>query len=127
MFIPNSTFHVLYTSNIKSTHDFYKNIGAEIKEFAEDKVVVQLAEFSFHFILDSSEPFDEYKYIAQDNDFGNGIIFYIEVNNIQELYNLLTGLKAIIKTEIFDNKWDAKELLFEDPNGYKFAVYQINK
>ena len=29
-----------------------------------------------------------------------------------------------LKSPIFDNRWDCRELLAEDPNGYKFAFYQ---
>jgi len=125
MFKPNSSFLVLYTDNISATHDFYKAIGAEIKQLEEDKVVVKIDGHEMHFILDSTEPFEEYKYIAKKNDYGNGTIFYVEVDNIDEFYKLVESSNGSLKSKIFENKWGAKELLFEDPNGYKLAVYQM--
>lgn len=126
MFKQNSSFLVLYTDNIHSTYDFYKSIGAEIKQLEEDKVVVKIDGHEMHFILDSSEPFAEYKYIANKNDYGNGVIFYVEVEDIEGFYNIIQSSNGSSKSQIFDNKWGAKELLIEDNNGYKFAVYQMS-
>lgn len=120
----NSSFNVLYTKNLEETEQFYKAIRAEIKESAEDKVVVRIGDFDLHFILNSAEPFEAYKYIADSKEYGSGNIFYIESENIEEDFNQIKQAGGIIQSEILDNLWECKEFLFEDPNGYKFAVYQ---
>lgn len=125
MFKPNSSFLVLYTNNVAQTRDFYQLIGAEIKEAQGDKVVVKIDNHEIHFILDSSEPFEEYKYIAKKSDYGNGVVFYTEVEKIEDIYNKLKISTGKTKSEIFNNKWGARELLFEDNNGFKFAVYEM--
>lgn len=126
MYKPDSVFNVLYTSDIVSTYEFYKAIGASITAFENDKVVVKLGDFDLHFILDTQEPFKDYKYIAENKNRGNGLIFYIEVDDIEAHLQLIENVEGKLKSKIFNNMWDAKELLFEDPNGYKIALYQLN-
>jgi predicted enzyme related to lactoylglutathione lyase len=123
-FIQSSSFNVLYTRKLKETGRFYKSIGSEIKESTKDKVVVGIGDFDLHFILGSREPFGEYKYIAESNEYGNGNIFYLESDSLEEDFNRIKDAGGVIKSEIFNNLWSCKEFLFEDPNGYKFAVYE---
>jgi predicted enzyme related to lactoylglutathione lyase len=125
MFKKNSSFNVLYTTNIFRTHNFYEKLGLKIKQYEKDKVVVEFGDFDLHFILNTSEPFEGYKYIANSKDYGQGIIFYIETEDIQKASEMIPKAGGELKSEIFDNLWDCKELLFEDPNGYKFALYQM--
>ncbi|MEP7103929.1 MAG: VOC family protein [Candidatus Dojkabacteria bacterium] len=126
MYKPDSSFNVLYTSDVVSTYEFYKAIGATITQFENDKVVLSLGNFGMHFVLETKEPFEDYKYIAENHDRGMGIIFYIEVDDIEAYYQLIENSGGKIKARIFSNMWEAKELLFEDPNGYKIALYQMN-
>lgn len=124
MLLPDSAFNVLYTNKIKETKSFYEQIGAIIKEFEEEKVVVNLAGFDLHFILASSEPFNEYRYVADSNLYGQGILFYFAVSNLEEFYQLIHESNGVIKSGIKNNHWGAQEFLFEDSNGYKFVAYQ---
>lgn len=125
MYKNNSSFSVLYITDVSKTHEFYKAIGAEIKEFVDDKVVVKFGDFELHCILETTEPFDTYKYIAEKSGRGLGNIFYIEVENIEQAAKLVTGANGKVAAEIFENKWGGKEFLFEDLDGYKFAFYQM--
>jgi predicted lactoylglutathione lyase len=120
MFLKNSSFNVLYTEDIQATHDFYKKIGAEIEKIEDDKVVVTLGDFNLHFILANTEPFKEYEYIAKKNDYGNGVLFYIEVEDIEKLFSFL---EDSTKSSIKPNHWQCREFLLEDNNGYKFVFY----
>lgn len=124
MFLPEASFQVLYTTDIEKTFTFYKLLGFEVKKHETDKVVIGIDSLDFHFILNTTEPFDAYKYIANNNNYGQGVIFYIGTSDIKEAYKKVGAAKGTIKTEIFQNHWNAKEFLFEDPNGYKFAMYQ---
>lgn len=122
-FIKDSSFNVLYTDDVLKTREFFDVIGGEIKEFSEEKVVVKIGSFDLHYILASTEPFKEYEYIAEDKNPGQGIIFYIEVDDLNNLYQKLSKNSVSIKSEILENHWSCKEFLCEDPNGYKFAFY----
>jgi|GEM_PF-3056481 len=124
MFKQTASFNVLYTTDVIKTHDFYQKLGLEIKQFETDKVVVSFGSFDLHFILNTTEPFETYKYIADPSKYGQGVIFYIETDSIQEDQKLVVSLGGTIKAEVFKNHWGYQELLFEDPNGYKFALYQ---
>lgn len=124
MFKNYSSFIVLYTTSIENTHNFFEKIGIEIKQHESDKVVVSFGSHELHYILNTTEPFNSYKYIAVPEKFGQGIIFYIQTVDIYKAANLIEQSGGMIKAPVFKNHWNAKELLFEDPNGYKFALYE---
>jgi catechol 2,3-dioxygenase-like lactoylglutathione lyase family enzyme len=109
---------------VNKTHDFYQKLGLEIQQFETDKVVVSFGSFDLHFILNTSEPTEKYRYIAEPTDYGKGAIFYIETDSIEEDQRVIASIGGTIKAEVFKNHWGYDELLFEDPNGYKFALYQ---
>ncbi len=124
MFKRDQSFIVLYTKDVDATNNFYTALGGEIKEKADDKVVVGFGGFDLHFILASSEQVAEYKYIADAEHYGAGVIFYIETDDIAAAYAAVATAGGATKSEIYDNHWGSKEFLFEDNNGFKFAVYQ---
>ena len=124
MFKKNSSFTVLYTTDVQRTHDFFQKIGGEIKQIESDKVVISLGDFVFHYILNTTEPFEAYRYIATPEKYGQGVIFYLETESIEQTKQTIEQAGGIIKADVFENHWGYLELLFEDPDGYKFAVYQ---
>lgn len=126
MFKNNSSFNVLYTEDIETTYSFFNKIGCIISQKDEDKVVVNFGSFDLHFILSSTEPSEDYQYIALDKNRGSGNIFYIECDNIEQDFQNVKMAGGIIKTSIFNNHWNCLEFLFEDFNGYKFCLYQEN-
>lgn len=124
MFITGSTFNVFYSDNLQITKDFYTLIGAEIKKIESDKIVVGVGEFDIHIVLSSTEPSNDYKFMAESTQKGGSAIFYIEVESINDLFIKIRSSKGKIKSEIYNNHWGAAEFLCEDPDGYKFAFYQ---
>lgn len=120
----DSSFNVLYTKDLQKTLNFYTTVKANIEKVEEDKIVVKFGDFELHFILNTTEPFDSYRYISNSSEYGSGNIFYIEVEDIESAPKLIIEAGGKITADIFKNKWDCKELLFEDPNGYKFAFYE---
>lgn len=124
MFKTDSSFNVLYTTDIAKTHAFYVGLGLEIKQLEEDKVVVVFGSFELHFVLASTEPFAEYQYITEPEHYGQGVIFYVETDTIYEAQKRIEELAGVVKALVFENHWGYLEMLFEDPNGYKFALYQ---
>lgn len=121
----NSEFNVLYISDVEATKSFYEKLGASIKQIETDKVVVGLSNFDLHFILETTEPFAEYQYITERNGRGQGALFYVGVDSIEDFFQELInkGLKTV--TPIIPNHWDSKEFLIEDPDGYKLVFYQV--
>ena len=124
MFKTDASFIVLYTADVLAVRDFYLKLGISIQEFAADKVVVEFGSFGLHYILNTTEPFEEYRYIASPGKYGQGVIFYIEVADIYKAKAAVIAAGGTVKADIFENKWGCKELLFEDPDGYKFSLYQ---
>lgn len=124
MFKSGGSFNVMYIKDVNTTHDFYKKLGLEITELEAERVTVKFDTFDLHFVLNSSEPFDAYKYVAAPENYGNGVIFYVETDQIEALQRLIPTIGGEVKSEIIENLWGYNELLFEDPNGFKFAAYQ---
>jgi predicted enzyme related to lactoylglutathione lyase len=124
MFESISSFMVLYTENVLATKDFYTKIGAEINEFEEDKVVVILADYNLHFVKATSEPFAEYEYVTK-KPYGLGVLLYIGSEDLEDAQTQIKNAGSSKMTEIKENEWDSREFLFEDNNGYKFVVYEL--
>lgn len=123
----DSSFHVLYISDVAKTEAFYKGIGAVIVKVETDKCVVKLGDFDLHFILDVTEPWENYSYIAQNNNRGSGIIFYVEAENLSDEYERIEKSGGRIKSTITENWWGANEFLFEDPDGYKIVFWEMKE
>ena len=124
MFNTKNSFNVLYTADTEKTANFFENLGISLEDKDAEKVVVKFGSFDLHYILYTSEPFEEYMYIAEPNGYGQGVIFYVETTDIESVLIKIKEAGGAIKSSIFENKWGCKELLAEDPNGYKFAFYQ---
>lgn len=125
MFKTASSFLVQYVKNITITHNFYQDIGATIEKLESDKVVVKLGDFEIHFVQQETEPWQEYKYITVDSLRGQGVLFYIEVENISEIRAKIDSAGGKIVTDLKENWWDGKEFLCEDPDGYKLVFYEM--
>lgn len=125
MLVADSGFIVLYTREVEKTEAFYRMMGGEIGEFTREKVVVSFAGYALHFVLDISEPFEEYRYVAETGEFGRGSILYIESDNLEQDWDRVLEAKGTITSEILVNHWGAREFLFEDPSGCVWAVYQM--
>lgn len=120
----NSSFNVLYTGDIKMTHDFYVAIGAHIDELTDSKVVVRIGGFDLHFVLDTSEPIDVCKPFAEALPRGQGIVFYVEVTEIEQLFAQLEKTSSAIVHPIEARPWGQKEFMCDDPNGYRFGFFE---
>lgn len=124
MILKNSSFNVLYSSDLKSTKDFYQKIGAEVIKDQEDKFAAKLGDFEFHFIQDKSEPIEECKYIVETKPRGGSLMFYVEVDDVKKYFELVKDSEGVIKFEPAKRPWDQIEFLFEDPNGYRILFYE---
>lgn len=125
MFNKNSSFIVVYIKDVANTADFYKVIGAKITQQQADKVVVKLGDHEIHFVQETTEPFAEYQYATKPEGRGQGILFYVETDEIDALHKKLTESKQPVKSPVKENMWQGKEFLVEDPDGIKIVVYQM--
>jgi catechol-2,3-dioxygenase len=123
MFTDNSSFMVLYTNDLENTRKFYDLIKVRLIEEEENKLVYRLGDYELHFILSSSEAIEAYKYSSK-GILGQGALMYVGSSNIVKTRELILKSSPSKVTEIVDNHWESKEFLFEDPNGYKFVVYE---
>ena len=122
MYQKENSFIVLYAKDIDRTRLFYEGLGFTPQEQTSEKLVVVFGSFELHFVLASSEPSSDYRYITEP-PYGQGAIFYIESDDIEASHDQVKSLGGLLKTDVFQNHWGSKEFLFEDPNGYKFAIY----
>ncbi len=131
MVLNDYPFTVHYISDVETTYQFYKLLGAEVLEKAADKVTVNLGGHEIHFVLDSTEPFPEYQYITSSENRGHGVLFYVHVRNISEMFAHISDLEFTnsdfksykIVTPVKPNHWNCKEFLVEDPDGYKLVFW----
>lgn len=123
----DSSFNVLYISDVVKTEQFYTTIGAKIIKIESDKVVVKLGDFDLHFILDSTEPWESYRSMTNKVGRGMGNLFYVEVDDLLGMLKLVqqdqSGGRA--ETEITENWWGANEFRCSDPDGYNIVFYQF--
>ena len=123
MYTDNSSFMVLYTNDLEKTRNFYDFIKVRLIEEEESKLVYRLGDYELHFILSYSEIIESYRYTSKGN-LGQGILMYVGSSNIVKTRELILRTNPKNITEIVPNHWESKEFLFEDPNGYKFVVYE---
>jgi predicted lactoylglutathione lyase len=124
MFVPDSGFVVLYSNDIESTKLFYNQIGGEVIESDDTKLVVALGNLELHFVLSSTEKFENYQFITKQ-PVGQGIILYIGVENLEDTKSFVETAGSPTIFPIQANHWGTEEFLFEDPNGFKIVVYRV--
>jgi len=123
--LPDTAFLVYYTKSTELIKAFWDSLKVEANQYTDDKVVVVMGNIEIHYILDTTEPFEEYLFATMPTNRGQGIIHYFSVNDIEKFRTAVEKLKPAQLTEIKNNHWDAKEFLFSDPDGYLFAVYEM--
>ncbi|MGL4758630.1 MAG: hypothetical protein ACRCXZ_04805 [Patescibacteria group bacterium] len=123
MFTDGSVFNVLYTNKLQETKEFLRLLNIKPIEEEEDKLVYRLGDLEIHYLESSSESNQEYHYNA-NGVYGIGSFFYIGCNKFLEFYSQLKDLENVKISSIKPNNWETKEFMFEDPNGYKFVIYE---
>lgn len=118
----NSSFLILYTDNLEATETFYKQLGIAITEKDKRKLVFTLGSLELHF--NTNEPVPEYSHLFHQQERGAGIIFGIEVANVEEQYNKLKTMDLKILSPIINAPWGTKEFMVNDPNGYHIVFWQ---
>lgn len=111
--------NLYFVRNLGATAEFYKNLGFEVAT-SEDAVRIKLNDFTLAF-MDESQV--EITSEAGATPKGLGAFTYIETNNVDEQFRLITnnGIKA--SSEPKDWPWGKREFAVKDPDGYKIVFY----
>jgi predicted enzyme related to lactoylglutathione lyase len=117
-----NSFLVLYTNDLDKTENFYKELDVEISERNERKLVFKIGDLELHFNTD--EPIKEYASNFSQSPRGAGIIFGIEIDNVDQYYSKLKSTNANILSSIIKAPWETREFLVNDPNGYHIVFWQ---
>lgn len=117
----------LMVSNVNQTLDFYiDRLGFRKIMTVPDSgnyvwAMVQSGAITFMF-QEKHNIKEEYPELAQF-DKGGGLTFYINVTNVQELYNNLNGKVKIVK-ELHKTFYGSTDFAMEDNNGYILTFSQ---
>ena len=105
--------------DLDTTAYFYKSLGFEVV-MASGALRVKLNDFTLAFM-------DEVQ-VENTNEAGAalkgiGIFTYIETENVDDQFKLITdnGVKA--SSEPKDRPWGKREFIVKDPDGYKLVFY----
>lgn len=118
-------FIVTYCKDVSLTKDFWEALEAVVVEFDDEKVVVALGSHEIHYVLESEEAFESYQFATGSVGRGRGVLLYVEVADLERLRSRTLEAGSRRVTEIQDNHWGGREVLFEDPDGYCVVAYQM--
>ena len=115
----------LSVTNIENSIKFYKTIGFKIEYERPENKFVFLSLGEIQFMLQEISENDKWDVAPLTYPFGNGINFQLEVENVDNIYNLLKENNYKITFEIEENWYRQddkllgnKEFLVQDPDGY---------
>lgn len=121
----NKIIPELSVTNLEKSLEFYKTIGFKIEyERLENKFTfISLGEIQF--MLQEINDNDKWNIAPLKYPFGNGINFQLEVDSVENIYNMLKDNGYKITFEIEENWYRQdnkllgnKEFLVQDPDGY---------
>lgn len=121
----NKIIPELSVTSLEKSLEFYKIIGFKIEyERPENKFTfISLGEIQF--MLQEITDKDKWDIAPLKYPFGNGINFQLEVDSVENIYNMLKDNRYKITFEIEENWYRQdnkllgnKEFLVQDPDGY---------
>jgi uncharacterized glyoxalase superfamily protein PhnB len=118
-------FHsnLFFVKDLGKTAEFYKGLGFNVNK-SDDAVRIKIGDFTLAFM-------DETKVqIAKEAGMepkGLGVFTYVEVDNVDEQYNLIVNNGITPSSEPKDWPWGKREFAVKDPDGFKFIFYSVIK
>lgn len=114
-------FHstLFYASDLNKTLDFYKQLGFNA-ELSGETVRVELGDFKLAFVDENKTPI---KNESGAKPKGLGVFTYVEVENVDEYFNLLKEKGIHTSSEPRDWPWGKREFAVKDPDGYKLIFF----
>ncbi|MFX0087717.1 MAG: VOC family protein [Candidatus Hodarchaeota archaeon] len=116
---------MIYTNNIENSIKFYHDIlEFEIAEFYPDKenpTWISIRIGNSHLAIGKTFPDINHKLHPRGVD-GSGVQFYINVANVDKIYEKYHNKVKIID-DIENKPWGDREFTFTDPDGYLISFY----
>lgn len=113
---------LLWVTENKLSEKFYKKLGFEVTESADDHSVVSLNGFDLQLVnMRDDEMFSKDSLAGEK---GKGMYIYINVPNANEAYAKLVKDSIKPRTEPRDWDWGNREFIVKDPDGYKLCFWQ---
>ncbi len=116
---------MIYTTNIKKSIKFYQGVlELEIDEFYPNKekpTWVSIRIGKTHLGIGKTFSEINHKLHPRGVD-GSGVQFYINVTNVDKMYEKYRN-KVDIIDDIEDKPWGDREFTFADPDGYLISFY----
>ncbi|MHA2202507.1 MAG: VOC family protein [Candidatus Hodarchaeales archaeon] len=120
---------MIYTNNIEKSIEFYRDIlEFEIVEFypkAEKPTWVCIRIGNDRFSIGKTFSDINHKLHPRGID-GSGVQFYIQVPNVDKLYEKYRNKVELID-DIENKAWGDREFTFKDPDGYLISFYSKQK
>ena len=111
--------NLFYVKDLAKTAEFYKKLGFEVLE-SEDTVRIKPGDFTLAFIDENKTPIQDE---SGKEPKGIGIFTYIEVDDVDQQFDLIKANGITPNTEPKDWPWGKREFVVKDPDGYKFVFY----
>lgn len=115
--------NLYFVKDLKVTAGFYGNLGFEVVA-AEDAVRIKLNDFTLAFMDENQTEIAKEAGVTPK---GIGIFTYVETENVDEQFNLITGNGIQASSEPRDWPWGKREFAVKDPDGYKMVFYSSIK
>lgn len=114
---------LFYSSNIKATADFYRKLGFDVQE-AADNARIKMGDFTFAFIDEKTTPIQNE---SGKTPKGLGVYVYVEVDDADQHIELVKKNGVTPRTEPKTWPWGKREFVVKDPDGYKMVFYSAVK
>lgn len=111
---------LLYVSNLKSSSDFYKDLGFTLKK-KDNFIDAKLKDFTLRLLDEKKAHFKQESKLKLK---GGGIYIYIEVKNINEFFKKLRKKGFFASNAPRDWPWKNREFALRDPDNYKLIFYE---
>ena len=121
----NKIIPELSVTNLNNSLKFYKTLGFKIEYERPENKFAFLSMGEIQFMIQEISDNDKWDIAPLSYPFGNGIIFQLEVEDVEKIYNGLKNNNYEIAFEIEENWYRKdnkllgnKEFLVQDPDGY---------
>lgn len=113
---------VLWTQENKLSEKFYKKLGFDVLQSADDHSVVALGGFKLDLVSMRDE--DIFAKDSMATNKGRGVYVYIQVDNVDATYEQFVQKGLQPATKPHDWAWGNREFIIKDPDGYKLCFWQ---
>jgi uncharacterized glyoxalase superfamily protein PhnB len=113
---------VYWVLDNKISEKFYKKLGFDILESDEGHSLVKLGDFEISLVGIRDE--SEFRNDAMTSEKGKGSYLYIQVEDVDRLYEKVSLLKLNSYSAPRDWEWGNREFIVKDPDGYKICFWQ---